>query len=88
MVIFSGGHFRETTAGFGFTSGYNYKPDGPGLVPAGQGELYDDNGYNGYSITPNGNYVHINFWGMIIPPGQEILWLLTDMMEYRHGRKP
>ncbi len=49
----------------GFTSDYNYKPDinGPQLVPAGQGELYDDSGNNGYSITPSGQYVHTNFWG-------------------------
>ena len=47
----------------GFTSDYTYKPDLPGLVPAGQGELYDDTGNNGYSITDNGQNVHINFWG-------------------------
>ena len=39
------------------------KSDLPGLVPAGQGELYDDSGNNGYSITPNGQNVHSNFWG-------------------------
>ena len=47
----------------GFISGYNYKPDLPGLVPARQGELYDDSGNNAYSITTNGQNVHINFWG-------------------------
>ena len=47
----------------GFTSDYTYKPDLPGLVPAGQGELYNDSGNNGYSITDNGQNVHINFWG-------------------------
>jgi hypothetical protein len=47
----------------GFFSGYTYKPDLPGLVPAGQGELYDDSGTNGYSITTSGQNVHVNFWG-------------------------
>jgi hypothetical protein len=46
-----------------FTSDYNYKQDLPGLVPAGQGELYDDSGNNGYSITTSGRNVHTNFWG-------------------------
>ncbi|HEY5408706.1 MAG TPA: putative Ig domain-containing protein [Ginsengibacter sp.] len=59
----AGGLSPQTTAGFGFTSGYTFHPDVPGLVPAGQGELYDDSGNNGYSITPNGQNVHINFWG-------------------------
>ncbi|MDN3493981.1 LamG-like jellyroll fold domain-containing protein, partial [Winogradskyella bathintestinalis] len=47
----------------GFNSDYNYKVDLPGLVPANQGELYNDNGNNGYSITTNGQNVHTNFWG-------------------------
>ncbi|REE08247.1 putative secreted protein (Por secretion system target) [Winogradskyella pacifica] len=47
----------------GFSSDYNYKEDLPGLVPAGQGELYNDSGNNGYSITTNGQNVHDNFWG-------------------------
>ncbi|EMQ93778.1 hypothetical protein D778_01525 [Xanthomarina gelatinilytica] len=47
----------------GFNSNYAYHVDVPGLVPAGQGELYDDSGNNGYSITNNGQNVHINFWG-------------------------
>ena len=52
-----------TNGNTGFTSDYAYKPDLPGLVPAGQGELYDDSGNNAYSITTNGQNVHINFWG-------------------------
>jgi hypothetical protein len=59
----TGGLSPQTVTGLGFTSDYNFKPDLPGLVPAGQGELYDDSGNNGYSITPNGQNVHINFWG-------------------------
>ncbi|CAN5478573.1 hypothetical protein BH11BAC3_BH11BAC3_00270 [soil metagenome] len=47
----------------GFVSDYTYVADQPGLVPAGQGELYNDAGTLGYSITPNGQNVHINFWG-------------------------
>ncbi len=47
----------------GFTSDYAYKPDLPGLVPAGQGELYDDSGNKAYSITTSGQNVHVNFWG-------------------------
>ena len=46
-----------------FTSDYAYKADVAGLVPAGQGELYDDTGNNGYSITTDGQNVHTNFWG-------------------------
>jgi hypothetical protein len=46
-----------------FTSDYTYKQDLPGLVPPGQGELYDDTGTNAYSITTSGQNVHINFWG-------------------------
>ena len=38
--------------------------DVPGLVPPGQGELYDDSGNRGYSISENGQNVHINFWGI------------------------
>ncbi len=57
----SGGISPPTS--IGFTSDYTFKPDLPGLVPAGQGELYNDSGTNGYSITPNGQNVHINFWG-------------------------
>jgi hypothetical protein len=52
-----------TDGNTGFTSGYTYKQDVAGLVPAGQGELYNDTGTNGYSITTNGQNVHINFWG-------------------------
>ena len=52
-----------TAGNTGFTSDYTYKVDQPGLVPAGQGELYDDSGTNGYSITPSGQNVHTNFWG-------------------------
>ena len=52
-----------TNGNVGFTSDYAYKPDLPGLVPAVQGELYDDSGNNAYSITTNGQNVHINFWG-------------------------
>jgi len=48
---------------FPFTSDYTYKQDVPGLVPANQGELYDDSGSNAYSITTSGQNVHINFWG-------------------------
>ncbi len=51
------------SAAIGFTSDYAFKPDLPGLVPAGQGELYDDSGNNGFSITPSGQNVHVNFWG-------------------------
>ena len=47
----------------GFFSGYTYHADLPGLVPAGQGELYDDSGTNGYSVTTSGRNVHVNFWG-------------------------
>ena len=47
----------------GFFSGYTYHADLPGLVPAGQGELYDDSGTNGYAVTTNGQNVHVNFWG-------------------------
>ncbi len=46
-----------------FTTGYVYKRDQPGLVPAGQGELWDDSGNNGYSITTDGQNVHANFYG-------------------------
>ncbi len=46
-----------------FTTGYVYKRDLPGLVPATQGELWDDSGNNGYSITTDGQNVHANFWG-------------------------
>ena len=59
----TGGISPQTTAGFGFTSDYTFHPDVPGLVPAMQGELYNDSGTNGYSITPSGQNVHINFWG-------------------------
>jgi hypothetical protein len=52
-----------TNGNTGFTSDYNYKADVPGLVPAGQGELYDDTGINGYSISTNGQNVHVDFWG-------------------------
>ena len=48
----------------GFTSDYAYKVDQPGLVPAGQGELYDDSGINGYSIVNNGQNVHTYFFGI------------------------
>ena len=47
----------------GVGSDYAYKQDVPGLVPAGKGELYDASGNNAYSITTNGQNVHVNFWG-------------------------
>ena len=50
-----------------FQSDYTFREDVPGLVPAGQGELYDDtigpSYVNGYSITTDGNNVHTNFHG-------------------------
>jgi len=61
------GNFEQGNVGFG--SDYTYRQDinGAQLVPAGQGELYNDSVgggvVNGYSITPNGNYVHTNFHG-------------------------
>ncbi|MBL7968557.1 MAG: HYR domain-containing protein, partial [Prolixibacteraceae bacterium] len=53
-----------TNGNASFVSTYTYKPDLPGLVPAGQGELYNDTGSNGYSIVTNGQNVHVNFWGI------------------------
>ena len=59
------GDFEQGNTGFG--TDYTYRADVPGLVPANQGELYDDTigpGYvNGYSITTDGNNVHTNFHG-------------------------
>ncbi len=58
-----------TQGNIGFDTDYTYRPDinGAQLVPANQGELYNDQvgpGYvNGYSITDNAHNVHINFWG-------------------------
>ncbi|WP_040473571.1 LamG-like jellyroll fold domain-containing protein, partial [Flavobacterium frigoris] len=54
--LVTNGSFTEGNTGF--TSDYNYKPDGPGNT-----ELVDDTGKNGYSITTNGQNVHNNFWG-------------------------
>ena len=48
----------------GFTSDYAYQMDQPGLVPPGQGELYDDSGNKGYSISTDGQNVHIAFYGL------------------------
>jgi hypothetical protein len=59
--LITNGNFSDGNTGF--SSDYAYKEDLPGLVPAGKGELYDDSGNNGYSITTNGQNVHINFWG-------------------------
>ncbi len=56
------GNFSQGNVGF--TSDYNYVADQPGLVPVGQGELFDDSGNNGYSIAQNGQDVNINFWGL------------------------
>ncbi|MBV7270173.1 LamG-like jellyroll fold domain-containing protein, partial [Winogradskyella luteola] len=42
----------------GFTSDYTYYPD-----VAGNNELVDDSGTNGYSVTTNGNDVNPSFWG-------------------------
>ena len=47
-----------TNGNTGFTSDYNYKPD-----VAGNNELVDDSGNNGYSVSTNGQNVHPNFWG-------------------------
>ena len=47
----------------GFISDYNYVVDQPGVVPLGQGELFDDSGNNGYAIIQNGQDVHVDFWG-------------------------
>ncbi len=59
--LVSNGDFESGNTGL--TSDYTYKADVPGLVPAGQGELYDDTGTNGYSITTDGQNVHTSFWG-------------------------
>lgn len=48
----------------GFTSDYTYHVDQPGLVPAGQGELWDDTGTNGYGVGTNGQNYHIQFFGV------------------------
>lgn len=53
-----------TLGNVGFTSGYTYHADLPGLVPAGQGELYNDTGTNGYGVGTSGQNYHINFWGL------------------------
>ncbi len=61
------GDFSEGNTGF--ETDYTYRADinGAQLVPANQGELYDDSigatWVNGYSITNNAHNVHINFWG-------------------------
>ncbi|MFC5195751.1 LamG-like jellyroll fold domain-containing protein [Bizionia hallyeonensis] len=50
------GDFQQ--GNIGFTSDYTYHAD-----VAGNNELVDDTGTNGYSITTNGQNVHPNFWG-------------------------
>ncbi|PWI31542.1 hypothetical protein DI383_02425 [Flavobacteriaceae bacterium LYZ1037] len=65
-----------TLGNVGFNSDYTYHQDlkvpqewvpqyGSGWPwdPYHGGELYNDSGTNGYSITTNGNHVHSNFWG-------------------------
>ncbi|GGG43983.1 hypothetical protein GCM10010976_14470 [Bizionia arctica] len=46
-----------------FQSGHIFVPNQPGLVPAGQGELYADGGLLGYTITHSGQDVHSGFHG-------------------------
>lgn len=48
-----------TAGNTGFTSGYNYNPD-----IAGNQELYNDTGNNGYAVGTNGQNYHTNFWGI------------------------
>ena len=46
-----------------FTSQQIFVPNQPGLVPAGQGELWADGGLLGYTITVEGNDTHAGFHG-------------------------
>ncbi|MFC0604488.1 LamG-like jellyroll fold domain-containing protein [Winogradskyella pulchriflava] len=50
------GNFSQ--GNIGFTSDYTYHPD-----IAGNTELVNDSGTNGYSISTNGNDVNPSFWG-------------------------
>ncbi|MFK7832535.1 MAG: LamG-like jellyroll fold domain-containing protein, partial [Winogradskyella sp.] len=50
-------------SGYTFQSGHTFVPNQPGLVPANRGELWNDSGLLGYTITHRGDDVHRFFRG-------------------------